>query len=71
MKFKIGDRVKYIRKIRLSTPYNSVGNIVSIDRDDSVPYNVSFSYGTRWCMGSSIVKTTSKNEQLLFEFMRG
>ena len=67
--FKVGDTVKYIRKTRASLPCNSVGTIVSIDEEDGIPYKVSFPCGTRWCMDSSIVKTPSKNQQLLFSFM--
>ena len=69
MKFKIGDRVKYINKTSAFVLYNNIGTIVGIDRGDTIPYNILFPNGTYWCMGSDIIKTPSKNQQLLFNFM--
>ena len=69
MQFKVGDKVKYIRKASAFMDYNDIGIIVGIDRGDTVPYSILFSDGTYWCEDTNIVKIPSKNQQLLFSFM--
>ena len=68
MKFKVGDKVKYIRKSSVFVAYNAIGIIAYKDEDG---WDVLFSNNITWfCLETSLVKIPSKNQQLLFDFMK-
>lgn len=69
MTFKTGDKIKYIGTRSLFITYNSVGTIISEDKDNCGWY-VLFSDGIEWfCANGNLIKIPTKNQQLLFNFM--
>lgn len=66
-KFKIGDKVKYVRKYSPFIVYNTIGIIV---RQKNCGWDVLFSNGVWFCVEGNLIKTLPiKNQQLLFSFM--
>lgn len=67
MGFRVGDKVKYVRKYSPFITYNTIGIIV---RQDDCRWDVLFSNSFEWfCLEKHLVKVLSKNQQLLFNFM--
>ena len=68
MRFKIGDKVKYVGEYSSFVRCNAIGIIV---RYGDCGWGVLFSDGQEWfCVKRNLVKILSKNQQLEFSFMR-
>ena len=67
MQFKVGDKVKYVRRYNMFIDYNVIGTIAYKDKEG---WAVLFSNNImRYCVEKNLVKMPSKNQQLLFNFM--
>lgn len=68
MKFKVGDKVKYIGKYSSFIACNTIGTITRRDVDDC-GWDVLFPCKIEWfCVENNLVKIITKNQQLVFDF---